>query len=177
DDGALAWEGEDGDVRTLSRAELKSAVDRAAAMFAKQGAGPGSRVGVYLPMLLETAVTVLALGKLQAVFTPIFSGYAAPAVASRLRAFQASHLVTADGFYRRGATIPLKQTADAALAESPTVERVIVVGRLPDGGSDEATPMTRGRDRWWHDAMADVTDAEIRPAEDTDPETPHMVIY
>src|SRR4029077_11110486 len=67
--------------------------------------------------------------------------------------------------------------ADAALAESPTVERVIVVGRLPSGRGEDETPMTRGRDRWWHDAIADVTDAEIRPAEDTDPETPHMVIY
>jgi acetyl-CoA synthetase len=109
------------------------------------------------------------------VFTPIFSGYAAPAVASRLRAFGATHLVTADGFYRRGATIPLKQTADAALADAPSVRRVLVVRRLPRDIGE--TPMTPDRDRWWHHALAEVGPEDVRPAADTDPETPHMVIY
>ncbi len=171
---AVIWEGEDGTVRRLTRAELRSAVDRAAAMLAGEGVGPGTRVAIYLPMLLETVVAVLALGKLQAVYTPIFSGYAAPAVASRLRAFEASHLITADGFLRRGAVIPLKATADDALAEAPSVRRVLVVERI--GGTVELD-RPAGRDRWWHEALAAVP-ADVRwSAAETDPETPYMVIY
>jgi len=197
-DEAVAWEGEDGAVRRLTRAELKSAVDRAAAMLSAEGVGAGSRVGIYMPMLLETVVAVLALGKLQAVYTPIFSGYAAPAVATRLRAFEATHLITADGFLRRGGVIPLKRTADEALAEAPGVRRVIVVRRLgggADGGGGAAgggangaagaagggyaaqVPFDPRRDRWWDEAVAAVSAADIRLAADTDPETPFMVIY
>jgi acetyl-CoA synthetase len=175
-DEAVAWEGEDGDVRRLTRAELKLEVDRAAAMLAAEGVGPGSRVGLFLPMLLETVVAVLALGKLQAVFTPIFSGYAAPAVATRLRAFEATHLITADGFLRRGGVIPLKRTADEALAEVPGVRRVLVVRRF---GADRTStpPLHPRRDRWWDEALAAVSTADVRPAAETDPETPFMVIY
>ena len=189
---AVAWEGEDGAVRRLTRAELKESVDRAAAMLSAEGVGPGSRVGLYLPMLVETVVAVLALGKLQAVFTPIFSGYAAPAVAARLRAFEATHLITADGFLRRGGVIPLKRTADEALAETPGVRRVIVVRRLGGGssglgvggfgpaavgGHGAEVPFDPGRDRWWDEALASVGAADVRPAGETDPETPFMVIY
>jgi acetyl-CoA synthetase len=123
-------------------------------------------------MLLETVVTVLAIARLQAVFTPIFSGYAAPAVASRLQAFEATHLVTADGFLRRGQTIRLKATADEALLDAPTVKRVLVVRRL---GPDAGVPWSAGRDAWWHEAVAA---ASPPPAVvETDPETPYMVIY
>ena len=177
DDAALTWEGEDGEVRTLTRGELRAHVARAAAAFAAQGVGPGTRVGVYLPMLLETVITVIALGLLRAVFTPIFSGYAGPAVAARLRAFEATHLVTADGFRRRGQIIPLKATADAALSEAPSVERVMVVGRLGEAAS---VPWNADRDRWWHEALAAVTAeaaATAAQAAETDPETPYMVIY
>jgi acetyl-CoA synthetase len=173
---AIVWEGEDGEIRRLTRAELKTAVDRAAAMLAAQGVTAGSRVGIYLPMLLETAVAVLALGKLQAVFTPIFSGYAAPAVATRLRAFEATHLITADGFYRRGHAIPLKRTADEALAEAPGVGRVIVVRRLGDAFSGDV-PFDPARDRWWHEALGAAPADNDQPAARTDPETPYMVIY
>ena len=178
DEEAVAWEGEDGDVRRLTRAELGRAVDRAAAMLAREGVGSGTRVGIYLPMLLETVIAVLALGKLQAVYTPIFSGYAAPAVASRLRAFEATHLITADGFLRRGAVIPLKRTADAALAEAPSVRRVVVVRRLAAASrGDDEVPFDPTRDRWWHQAMAAVGPDDHAPAAETDPEAPFMVIY
>ncbi len=169
---ALIWEGEDGSVRRLSWAELAAEVDRACAMLADQGVVEGSRVGVLLPMLVETVVTVLALGRLQAVFSPIFSGYGAPAVATRLRAFEATHLVTADGFLRRGAVVPLKAIADEAVAASPSVERVVVVRRA--GGRD--VPWNPERDRWWDEAIAAAP--PVRPlAAETDPETPYMVIY
>jgi len=177
---AIVWEGEDGSVRTLSGEELVAAVDRAATGLASVGIGPGTRVGVFLPMLLETAVTVLALGCLQSVFTPIFSGYAGPAVATRLRAFGATHLVTADAFLRRGKWVAMKPVADEAVAASPTVRSVVVVPRARSAGRSE-TPMSAGRDDWWDElgsARADgpgATTASSAPT--TDPETPYMVIY
>jgi non-ribosomal peptide synthetase component F len=136
---AVAWEGEDGEVRRLTGLGLAEAVEDAADRFAAHGIGEGARVGVLLPMLLETVVSVLALGRLRAVFTPIFSGYAAPAVATRLRAFEATHLVTADGFRRRGGVTELKAVADTAVAESPTVSagarRAAGLGRGGQGGT------------------------------------------
>ncbi len=170
---ALAWEGDDGAVRRLTNAELRDAVDRAAAAFAALGVKAGDRVGILLPMLVETAVSVLALGLLRAIYTPIFSGYGATAVASRLRDCEASLLVTADGFRRRGGTVPLKQTADQAVAEAPSVRRVVVVRRLDEA----ATPWTPDRDVWWDDAMAAAAERPAPARDPTDPETPYMVIY
>ncbi|MEK6719642.1 MAG: AMP-binding protein [Chloroflexota bacterium] len=179
DGSALAWEGEDGAVRTLTNRELRDEVDRAASAFSALGVGPGDRVGIFLPMLVETVVAVLALGILEAIYTPIFSGYGAAAVASRLRDCEASVLVTADGFLRRGGIVSLKETADAAVAEAPSVRRVVVVRRL--GERRGAVPWTEGRDAWWDEAM----DAAAPPGApsphvqrpETDPETPYMVIY
>ncbi|MEJ7695313.1 MAG: AMP-binding protein [Candidatus Limnocylindrales bacterium] len=91
--------------------------------------GPGDRVGILLPMLPETVVAVLAVSRLGAIFTPIFSGYAAPAIATRLTDCGARLLITADGFLRRGTWVDLKSVADAAVAAAPTVERVLVVRR------------------------------------------------
>ena len=127
---AIAWEGEDGAVRTLTNAELAKAVVRAARMLAAQGVRPGDRVGVFLPMLPETVIATLALSRLEAIFTPIFSGYGAAAVATRLRDCEASVLITADGFLRRGSRVAMKSVADEAVAQSPSVRRVLVVRRL-----------------------------------------------
>ncbi|MBI2762691.1 MAG: AMP-binding protein [Chloroflexi bacterium] len=150
---ALVWEGEDGTVRRFTARQLREAVERAAAMLAAEGIGPGDRVGILLPMIPETAIAVLALGLLQAIFTPIFSGYGAAAVAARLNDCGASLLVTADGFLRRGAAVPLKETADEAVALAPSVRRIIVVRRL--GALRPALPWDPERDRWW-DAMDGV---------------------
>jgi acetyl-CoA synthetase len=177
---ALIWEGEDGAVRRLTNTELKEEVDRAAAMLAKLGVGTGDRVGIFLPLLVETAVAVLALGRLTAIYSPIFSGYGAPAVASRLRDCGASVLITADGVRRRGSSVALKEVADAAVAESPSVERVVVVRRLsdtPGPGGMADVPWTHGRDVWWHEAMADTDLQPLREAPETDPETPYMIIH
>ena len=129
-------------------------------------------------MLLETAIAVLALGRLQAVFTPIFSGYAAPAVATRLRAFEATHLITADGFLRRGSVIPLKRTADAALAEAPAVRTRR--GRPTPGRGRRSTCRSIRRATLVGRAAAAAPGrrgaADPRAAS-TDPETPFMVIY
>ena len=175
DGEALAWEGEDGAVRRLTRRELRDEVDRAAAMLARNGVGEGTRVAIFLPMLPETVVAVLALGRLRAVFTPIFSGYAAPAVATRLNAFRATHLITADGFLRRGQVVPLKEVAEAALEQAPSVERVIVVRRLV--GRRSVVPWRALRDAWWDEELASEGLAPLRDTAETDPETPYMVIY
>ena len=173
---ALVWEGEDGEVRRLTNSQLRDAVDRAAAAFAALGVGAGDRVGVLLPMLVETVVTVLALGLLRAIYTPIFSGYGATAVGGRLRDCEAMLLVTADGFYRRGGLVRLKETADAAVAEAPSVRRVLVVKRL---GEALEVPWTPTRDICWDEAMAAAAaipdEQRMRP--ETDPEMPYMIIY
>jgi acetyl-CoA synthetase len=185
DDEALAWEGEEGAVRRFTFAELERDVRRAATMLAVEGVGAGTRVGVFLPMLPETVIAVLALGRLRAVFTPIFSGYAAPAVATRLRAFDATHLVTADGFRRRGSIVELKVVADEAVAAAPSVRRVIVVRRLgsavlPGTAGEPAAhpvPFDLARDRWWDVGLPGSATVPADPVPETDPETPYMVIY
>ncbi|MFI5254005.1 MAG: AMP-binding protein [Candidatus Limnocylindrales bacterium] len=172
---ALIWEGDEGAVRQLTNAELREAVDRAAGMLRARGVGPGDRVGILLPMLPETVVAVMALGKLGAIFTPIFSGYGAEAVAARLADCEASLLITADGFRRRGGVVALKVTADAAVALAPTVRQVLVVRRL--GDEADPPPWTPGRDVWWDDALADPAVTPLRETPQTDPETPFMMIY
>src|SRR4051812_45752335 len=172
---AVAWEGEDGEIRRLTNAELKAQVDRAAGMLASLGVNPGDRVGIFLPLLPETVIAVLALGRMGAIYTPIFSGYAGPAAASRFADCGAKLLITADGFLRRGAVVRLKRTADEAVAGAPTVERVLVVRRL--GDALDPVPWTEGRDIWWDDAMADPSIRPLERAPELDPETPYMVIY
>jgi len=178
---ALVWEGEDGEVRRFTARQLRDAVERAALMLAAEGVGPGDRVGILLPMLPETAISVLALGLLGAIFTPIFSGFGATAVAARLNDCEASVLITADGFLRRGGVVPLKETADEAVAMAPSVRRVIVVRRLGDARS--APPWDPARDRWWDEAEGETwskaggPDRAYPDRSDTDPESPYMVIY
>ena len=172
---ALAWEGEDGQVRRLTNADLAAAVDTAMRRLKALGVGPGDRVGILLPMLVETVVAVLALGRLRAVYTPIFSGYAAPAIAARLADCEASTLITADGFLRRGTWVPLKAVADEAVASAPSVRRVIVVQRAGDA---IAAPWVDGRDAWWHEPAAGEDETSFADeVETTDPETPFMIIY
>jgi len=171
----LTWEGEDGEIRRFTAQELRDAVDRAAAMLAGEGIGPGDRVGILLPMLPETVIAVLALGLLRAIFTPIFSGYGPAAIASRLADCDARMLITADGFLRRGAIVPLKAAADEAADLVPSVRRVLVVRRLGDHAP--STAWNPVRDRWWDEAMAGVTGDPRVARVETDPETPYMVIY
>ncbi len=166
---AIRWEGEDGTVRTWSRAELAEEVDRVARGLRDLGLRQGDRVGIFLPMLPETVAATLAVNKLGALFVPIFSGYGAEAVAQRLRDAGARFLITADGYHRRGRRIDMKRTADEAVDASPTVERVIVIDRL-----GEACPH-RPRDARWAD-LGRVTGEAVRTLP-LDPEHPCMLIY
>jgi acetyl-CoA synthetase len=172
---ALRWEGEDGATRVLTNAELKREVERAARMLAGLGVSAGDRVGIFMPLLPETVVAVLALGRLRAIYTPIFSGYAAPAVASRLEDCAARMLITADGTFRRGQAVRLLTTADEAARMAPSVERVLVVRRL--GGGEESVGWTEGRDAWWDEEITRHGGGPPEPVAETDPETPYMIIY
>jgi len=133
---AIIWEGEDGVAVSLSYAELAELVARAANMLRALGVRKGDRVGIYLPMIPETAVSALAIAQVGASFIPIFSGYAAEAAAVRLRDAGAKLLITADGFYRRGQTVPLEKFAREAARLAGCVEQIVVVRRLGahDGG-------------------------------------------
>jgi acetyl-CoA synthetase len=170
DDVALRWEGEDGATAALTFRELAEQVNRAANGLRALGIGKGDRVGIYLPMLPETAIAMLAAGRIGAIFIPIFSGYGPEAAASRLNDAEAKLLITADGFYRRGRVVPMKQTADAALALSPTVERTLVVRR-----TSNEIDWVAGRDVWWDDALAGASAAG--EPEDTAADDPFMLIY
>src|SRR5438067_5750141 len=167
---AVVWEGEEGATRTLTYAELYAESSRLASALQGLGIGQGDRVGVFLPMIPETVVAMLALARLGAIVIPIFSGYAAPAVAARLADCEATLLVTADGFFRRGKPVEMKRVADEAVAAIPGLQHTIVVRRA---GID--VPWTEGRDLWWHELAAAGSPAfETRH---TTPEDPYMILY
>ncbi|MGH2499424.1 MAG: AMP-binding protein, partial [Candidatus Limnocylindria bacterium] len=168
---AIVAESEDGAVRRLSYGELAREVARFAAGLRELGVRPGDRIGVYLPLTIECAVAVLAAGALGAVYTPIFSGYAADAIAGRLRDCEASVLICADGFHRRGQVVPMKATADAAADAAPSVRTVVVVERL--GRSFERRP----RDVLWREVLERAPRETALALADTSAEDPFMVIY
>ncbi|HEY4377474.1 MAG TPA: AMP-binding protein, partial [Acidimicrobiales bacterium] len=126
---AVRWEGEDGEVRVLTYRELDAEVERFAAALAARGIGAGDAVGIFLPMLVETVVAAMAVAKLGALFLPIFSGYGADAIAVRLADAEAKALVTADGFLRRGAVVPMLAVAQDAASRVDTVQALFVVPR------------------------------------------------
>jgi acetyl-CoA synthetase len=167
---AVIWEGDDGDTRSVTFAELWTDTNRLANVLRSIGVAKGDVVGIYLPMLPETVVAVLACGKIGAIYTPLFSGFGADAVASRLRDCDAKVLITADGFFRRGSVVQMKQVADEAVAASPTVQHVLVLRR-----AGNAVEMTPGRDVWWHDVVPPET-AECDTVQ-TLANDPYMVIY
>ena len=137
---AVRWEGEDGDVRVWTYAELDRHVDGLAALLHGRGIGVGDTIGIFLPMLPETVVAAMAVAKLGAIFLPVFSGYGAEAVAVRLEDAGAKALLCADGFYRRARVVPMLATAQEAVARVESVETLVVVPRL-----DAVTTDHRGR--------------------------------
>jgi acetyl-CoA synthetase len=170
DKPAVVWEGEAGERRELTYRDLHAEVCRLANALTALGVRQGDRVAVFMPLVPETAAALLACARIGAVFLPLFSGYGAAAIASRLNDGQAKVLLTADGFHRRGQTVPMKETADEALRQAPTVEHVLVLRRL-----GREVPWTDGRDHDWHDVTA--AQPPEREAAILDPEAPLMVIY
>jgi len=167
---ALVWEGEDGEVRRLSYAELAAQVNRLASGLQTLGLRAGDAVGLYLPMVPEVAVAYLALARLGCVVLPLFSGFGAAAIASRLNDAQAVALITADRCLRRGRDIDMKSIADEAARDTPSLRHVIVANR---GGA--ATAMQPGRDIGWADIAK--RGSEQFPAVELPAEHPLMIVY
>ena len=167
---AVIWEGEEGDSRSLTYAELHAEVNRCANALRGLGLGKGDGVGIHMPMTPEIVTAVLAIAKIGGVILPLFSGYGVGAIQSRLADAGAKALFTADGSFRRGKIIPLKPVADEALKNVPTLEHVIVLKRA---GNDVG--MVNGRDHWYHDLIPNQSDAA--EPEPTAAEDLIMIIY
>ncbi|BBK33003.1 acetyl-CoA synthetase [Stella humosa] len=157
DHPAVIWEGEGGQVRTWTYAELGHEVDRLAAGLAALGIGPGSPVGLYMPMVPEAVAGFLALARLGAVILPLFSGFGAGALATRLGDGEAVAVLAADSALRRGRRVAMKSEVDEAAKSVPSLRHVVV---LRQGGEPPA--MQAGRDHWWH-ALPDGPPAPTRP--------------
>jgi acetyl-CoA synthetase len=167
---AFHWEGEPGDTRTITYAELLDEVQRFANALKGLGVAKGDRVNIYLPMIPEAAVAMLACARLGAPHSVVFGGFSAQALTDRINDAEAKVLITADGGYRRGEVFPLKPQADQAVQAAPSIEHVVVVRR---GGND--VTMQEGRDHWYHDLMA-TADPEC-PAEPMDSEQLLYLLY
>jgi len=168
---AAIWHGEDGTRLSLTWRELSEEVFRLAEGLASIGIGEGDAVGIFLPMSPQVAIASHACAHLGAVQVPIFSGFAPPAISARLADAKAKALITADGSLRRGHVVPMKEVADEALREAPTVGHTVVWRRLD---LDEA-PMTLGRDRFWDELVADAS-GELAPKQ-VDAEHPYLLAY
>lgn len=167
---ALIWEGEPGDVRKLTYAELHAEVCKFANVLKGLGVGVGDVVSIYMPMTPELAVAMLACARIGAIHSVIFAGFSSEAIADRNNDAQAKVVLTADGAWRRGKKLPLKAMVDEALTKSPTVEKCVVLRRV-----ETDVEMTEGRDVWWHEAV-EAAEAEC-PAEPLDSETTLFVLY
>lgn len=167
---AIIWEGEPGDSRTLTYSELHREVCKAANCIKSLGIGQGDVVSIYMPMVPELAIAMLACARIGAIHSVIFAGFSAEAIADRNNDASAKLQITADAGWRRGKTLPLKAIVDEALAKSPTVEHCIVLDRV-----NEAVPMKPGRDHWWHEMMAGAD--EYCPSEPLDSEAPLFILY
>src|SRR5947209_834489 len=167
---AIVWEGEPGDRRVLRYQDLQREVSKFANVLKGLGVKKGDVVAVYMPMVPELAVALLACARIGAPHTVVFGGFSAEALAGRIQDCKARVLVTADGGYRRGKIVPLKENADGAAALCPSLKGVVVYRRT---GHDVA--MTEGRDHWWHDLAAKAPAA--CPAEPLDSEHPLFILY
>ena len=167
---AFYFEGEPGDTRTVTYAQLLDEVQKFANALKSLGVTKGDRVNIYMPMIPEAAVAMLACARIGAAHSVVFGGFSSQALADRINDAEAKVLITADGGWRRGEVFPLKQFADEALQSTPSIEHVVVVKR---GGNDVS--MTAGRDTWYHELIAHA-DA-VCPAEPMDAEQLLFLLY
>ena len=167
---AYHWEGEpEGERRDLTYAELLREVTKLANALKGLGVGKGTPVGIYMGMVPEAPIAMLACARLGAPHTVVFGGFSADSLSGRLQDMECEVLITQDEAWRRGTTVPLKRTADEAVGDSPSVKNVVVLRRT---GND--VPMTEGRDHWWHELATDESDC---PAEPMDPEDLLYLLY
>jgi acetyl-CoA synthetase len=167
---AFFWEGEPGDSRTVTYADLLDEVQKFSNVLKSLGVEKGDRVNIYLPMIPEAAVAMLACARIGAAHSVVFGGFSSQALADRINDAEAKVLITADGGWRRGEVFPLKSQADDAVKLTSTIEHVVVVKR---GGNDVA--MQAGRDHWYHDLM-ETADAKC-PAEPMESEQLLFLLY
>ncbi|HTX66452.1 MAG TPA: acetate--CoA ligase [Opitutaceae bacterium] len=167
---ALIFEGEPGDVRTLTYRQLHREVCKFANVLESLGLKKGDRAAIYMPMVPEAAVAMLACARVGVIHTVIFGGFSSEAIKDRVNDCQAKLVITADGGWRRGRIIELKASVDRALPSTPSVEHVIVLKRT----ANEIT-MAAGRDLWWHDLMAGAADVHRARAHES--ETPLFILY
>jgi acetyl-CoA synthetase len=173
---ALIWEGEPGDRRTLTYWDLYREVQQFANVLKSLGVAKGDRVGIYMPLIPETAIAMLACTRIGAIHSVVFGGFSPESLRDRMNDAQAKVLVTADGGYRRGQIVPLKRNTDKALEEAPTVKHVVVVQRRASGPLGEAhVEMKEGRDHWYHRLMQSAS-ADCK-CERMDAEDPLFILY
>jgi acetyl-CoA synthetase len=156
---AIVWEGEPGDRRTLTYGELHAEVCRCANVLKSLGVRKGDRVAIYLPLIPELAIAMLACARIGAVHSVVFGGFSAEALRDRINDMQASLLITADGGYRRGQIVPLKQTADDALSGAPSIQHVLLVRR--QGTDPLPVQVQEGRDHWYHELVRSLDVAQL----------------
>ena len=167
---AFIWEGEPGEVRTLTYQQLHFQVCKFANVLKKLGVTKGDRVALYMPLVPELAIAMLACARIGATHTVIFGGFSADAIRDRVNDGQCKVIVTADGGYRRGAEIKLKAVVDEAVPQCPSVRDVLVYRR-----TGSPVTMSHGRDHWWHE-LVDTVSADC-PAEELDSEHPLYILY
>ncbi len=170
---AIIWEGEPGDRRTLTYADLHALVCRFANVLKGLGVVKGDRVALYLPLIPELAIAMLACARIGAVHSVVFGGFSAESLRDRINDAQAKVVVTADGGWRRGQVVPLKKTTDEALESTPSIEAVVLVQRDPKKPIDVA--VREGRDHWYHELMAGAPPA--CPPEPMDSEDLLYILY
>ncbi len=169
---AIVWEGEPGDTRVYTYRQLHAEVCRFANVLRRMGIGRGDCVSIYMPMVPEAAIAMLACTRIGAIHSVVFGGFSTEALQERTNDCRARLMITADGYWRRGSVVPLKQVADAALPQCPSVEKLVVLQRL---GEKHPVEMLAGRDCWWHDLMAAETD--VCAPEHMDSEDPLYILY
>ena len=155
---ALIWEGEPGDRRTLTYWDLYVEIQKFANVLKKLGVKRGDRVAIYMPLIPEVAIAMLACTRIGAIHSVVFGGFSPESLRDRINDAQAKVLITADAGYRRGSIVPLKRNSDKAIEECPSIEHVVVVQRRPGATGDESfADMQEGRDHWWHRLMRDAS--------------------
>ncbi len=169
---ALIWEGEPGEERVLTYADLYREVNKFANVMKKLGIKKGDRVTIYMPMVPELPIALLACARIGAPHSVVFGGFSSESLRDRINDAQSKLVITADGSYRRGQIVPLKRNVDAAVKDCPCVENVILLKRLGDAASIH---VQEGRDHWWHRLMADA-EAYCEP-EAMDAEDPLFILY